>query len=101
MQATMNKIDLMHATFGVDMKCRRCKDCICLVRVTESRRRYYKCTVYGFSNAESSDWTAKWTACGRFDKPLEPGEYSVLHQRKRGPRPKVVEVVPGQMEMEL
>ncbi len=27
----MNKIDLMHATFGTDMQCRRCKDCKCLV----------------------------------------------------------------------
>ncbi len=97
----MNKIDLMHATFGTDMQCRRCKDCKCLVRVTESGRSCYKCTVYGLSNAESSDWTKKWPACGRFNKPLEPGEYTVLYMKKREPRPRAAEVVPGQMRMEL
>ena len=97
----MKKIDLMHATYGVDIKGRRCRDCHNLVRVTPTGRSYYKCTVYGESKAESSDWAAKWTACGRFDKPLEPGEYTLLHQLKREPRPKAVEVVPGQMEMEL
>lgn len=76
----MNKIDLMHATFGMDMKCRLCKDCKCLVRVTPSDRSHYKCTVYGLSNAESSDWAARWSACGRFNKPLEPWEYNVLRK---------------------
>ncbi len=97
----MNKIDLMHATFGTDMQCRRCKDCKCLVRVTESGRSCYKCTVYGLSNAESSDWAAKWMACGRFDKPLAPGEYTMLYMHKRESKPKKAEVLPGQIGMEI
>lgn len=97
----MRKIDLMYATFGVDTKGRRCSDCPCLVRVTPTGRAYFKCTVYGSSSAESTDWAGKWTACGRFGKPLEPGEYSVLHTVKGNSRKPVEGPLPGQIRMEV
>lgn len=62
----MKKIDLMYATFGVDTQCRRCKECPCLVRITPTSKAHYKCTVYGKSRSESTDWTGRWMACGRF-----------------------------------
>lgn len=97
----MKKIDLMYATFGVDPQCRRCKDCPCLVRVTPTSRAHYKCTVYGKSASEATDWAGKWMACGRFGKPLEPGEYSVLNTVKGNGRKPVEEPLPGQIKMEV
>lgn len=35
----MKKIDLMHATFGIDPQCRKCKDCPCLVRISPTKER--------------------------------------------------------------
>lgn len=97
----MRKIDLMYATFGVDTQCRRCKDCPCLVRVTPTSRPYYKCSVYGESSAESTDWAGKWTACGRFGKPLEPGEHTVLYMAKGSTRKPAEGPIPGQIKMEV
>ena len=96
----MRKIDLMHATFGIDPQCRRCKDCPCLVRVTPTSRAYYKCTVYGESSAESTDWAGKWMACGRFGKPLEPGERTVLYMAKGNARKPAEGIHPRQIRME-
>lgn len=97
----MRKIDLIYATFGVDTRGRRCRDCPCLVQVTPTSRAYFKCTVYGESSAESTDWTGKWMACGRFGKPLEPGEYSVLHMVKGNSHKPVESPLPGQIRMEV
>lgn len=97
----MRKIDLMYAAFGIDTQCRRCKDCPCLVRVTPTSRAYYKCTVYGESSAESTDWTGKWTACGRFGKPLTPGENTVLYMAKGNTRKPAEGPIPGQIKMEV
>lgn len=96
----MKKIDLMYATFGIDPQCRRCKDCSCLVRVTPTSRAYYKCSVYGESASEATDWAGKWTACGRFGKPLEPGEYSALMAKGNARKP-AEGPLPGQIRMEV
>lgn len=97
----MKKIDLMYATFGLDTQCRRCRECPCLKRVVTNDSSYLKCTVYGESSAESTDLAGKWTACGRFGKPLETGEHTVLHTVKGRSR-KLVEVpIPGQIKMEV
>lgn len=97
----MRKIDLMYTLFGVDPKCRHCKDCPCLVRVTPTSRAYYKCSVYGESSAESTDWAGKWMACGRFGKPLAPGENTVLYQAKGSKDKPGDEQLPGQIRMEV
>lgn len=97
----MRKIDLMYATFGIDPQCRRCKDCPCLVRVTPTSRAHYKCTVYGESASEATDWAGKWTACGRFGKPLAPGENTVLYQAKGSARKSPEAPLPGQIKMEV
>lgn len=97
----MRKIDLMYATFGIDTQCRRCKDCPCLVRASSAGRAYYKCSVYGESNSEATDWAGKWTACGRFGKPLEPGEHTVLYMAKGSTRKPAGGPLPGQIKMEV
>lgn len=97
----MQKIDLMYATFGIDTQCRRCRECPCLKRVVTNDRSYLKCTVYGESSAESTDWAGKWTACGRFGKPLEPGEHTVLWTPKGSKDKPGDEQLPGQIRMEV
>lgn len=97
----MRKIDLMYATFGIDTQCRRCKDCPCLVRVIPTSRAYYKCSVYGASSSEATDWAGKWTACGRFGKPLGPGEHTVLWMSKGSKDKPGDEQFPGQIRMEV
>lgn len=97
----MRKIDLIYAIFGIDPKCRRCKDCPCLVRVTPTSREYYKCSVYGQSGSTATDWTGKWLACWRFGKPLEPGERTVLWMSKGQQGQARDEQLPGQIRMEV
>ena len=97
----MRKIDLMYATFGIDTQCRRCRECPCLKRVVTNERSYLKCTVYGESSAESTDWAGKWTACGRFGKPLETGERTVLWMSKGSKDKPGDEQLPGQIRMEV
>lgn len=97
----MRKIDLMYATFGIDTQCRRCRECPCLKRVVTNDRSYLKCTVYGESSAESTDWAGKWTACGRFRKPLEPGEHTVQYMAKGSARKPAEGPLPGQIRMEV
>lgn len=97
----MKKIDLMYATFGVDPQCRRCRDCPCLKRVVTNDSSYLKCTVYGESSAESTDWAGKWTACGRFGKPLKPGENTVLWTSKGSKDKPGDEQLPGQIKLEV
>lgn len=97
----MKKIDLMHATYGVDAQGRVCKDCPCLVRTQPTQRAHYKCTVYSESASEATDWACKWLACGRFGKTLEPGEYTVMHMRKREPKAKAPDELLGQVKMEV
>lgn len=91
----MRKIALMYATFGIDTQCRRCRECPCLVRVNPTSRPYYKCSVYGQSGSTATDWAGKWLACGRFEKPLEPGGHTVLYMVRGRTRKPAEEPIPG------
>ena len=62
----VRKIDLMHRLFGkTDGKI--CKDCFNLYKRVWDKT-YYKCTVYGDSASEATDWRLKYPACGLFNK---------------------------------
>jgi len=56
----------MHRLYGkTDGK--QCKDCdhlICQI----ANKRWYKCSVYGETNSEASDWRLYYTACGLYNK---------------------------------
>ena len=60
------KIDRMHAMFGVLDGKTTCKDCDNLI---SSRRDkcYYKCSIYGETSSEASDWRLKYLACGKYN----------------------------------
>lgn len=62
----VRKIDLMHREFGFSPG-NKCKTCSNLTAHFYDKR-YYKCTVYGESMSEATDWVLKWDACGMFNK---------------------------------
>jgi len=72
MSKTIRKIELMHRQFGIT-EGKTCKDCSNLHK-REWSRRYYKCRVYGMSQAESTDWRLSYNACGLFNKEWHGGE---------------------------
>lgn len=61
---TIRKIDLMHKQFG-STPGKKCKDCSNLRGHPGS---YYKCSVYGRSASEATDWALRWEACGMFGR---------------------------------
>lgn len=65
MERTIRKIDLMHQKFGVK-EGYKCRDCNHLVSGRYHDKVLHKCSVYGMTHSEASDWRLKYTACGLF-----------------------------------
>ena len=63
----LRKIDEMHRRFGV-LQGKRCEDCGNLIKGFCGNTFLRKCTVYGATHSEASDWRKKYVACGMFDK---------------------------------
>ena len=61
------KIEAMHERFGV-MPGKRCEDCSNLIQGDYRGIHLRKCTVYGATHSEASDWRKKYVACGMFGK---------------------------------
>ena len=61
------KIDAMHRRFGV-LEDKRCEDCSNLIKGYCGNTFVRKCTVYGATHSEASDWRKKYIACGLFNK---------------------------------
>ena len=60
------KIDEMHRRFGV-LPDKHCEDCSNLIKGYCGNTFVRKCTVYGATHSEASDWRKKYVACGMFD----------------------------------
>ena len=90
----MRKIEEMHRRFG-----RRghgtCADCPHFLRYKYRDKPYRKCEVYGVTNSEATDWVAKYTACGLYDKEYNGPEIVGLWRE----RPEERVECDGQMEM--
>ena len=88
------RIAEMHKRFGIyrGVKCGGCCNC---ASYTQSRK-WYKCLVYGFTNAESTDWRISYNACGHYGKPHDPRAKTIADVLKHEPRKKT-EAVAGQM----
>lgn len=88
----VRKIDLMHKEFGFSPgnKCRGCDNLTSKMR----DRRYYKCSVYGVSASEATDWALSWDACGMYNKEYDGAEIvrDVRPAKDTGP-------IPGQESM--
>ena len=55
------RLGKMHGLHGHGPEGQTCKGCVHLLR-----GGYLKCELYGVTSCESSDWRAKWPACGKF-----------------------------------
>lgn len=62
----IRKIDLMYRQFG-KTEGKFCKDCFNLYKRVWDKA-YYKCSVYGDSASEATDWRLRYPACGMFNK---------------------------------
>ena len=65
--ADLRKINLMYTYFGRDYN-HFCTDCKNLRSVNLGSKTKYKCTVYGNTSSEASDWKKNQTACGQYNK---------------------------------
>lgn len=63
----IRKIDEMHRRFGV-LADKRCEDCSNLIKGKYHGMFLRKCTVYGATHSEASDWRKKYVACGMYCK---------------------------------
>ena len=93
------KIDEMHRRFGM-LPDKRCGDCINLIEGQYHTRYLRKCTVYGATHSEASDWRKKYVACGMYNK--EWNGPQIIRTLTVGPRERdAMMPLDGQMEMEL
>ena len=61
----LTKINLMHEMFGEDPE-HKCAECENLISHTASKK-WYKCSCYGNTSSEATDWRLKYMACGLFN----------------------------------
>lgn len=62
----IRKIELMHRLFGVKPD-EKCKNCSNMISGRYHDKILHKCTVYGCTHSEASDWRLKYVACGMFN----------------------------------
>lgn len=90
----LRKNELMRFKFGTEFghQCKECKN-LCFY---EANRKYFKCSVYGNTNSEASDWKLSYEACGMFNKDYDglPVIKLVSTSKKEMPQ------IKGQIEME-
>lgn len=95
----LRKDEAMHHYYGFDPECRKCSECDHLISGVYHDRRYYKCTVYGCSHSEATDWRKGYVACGLIGQPFPEGDTRIVDLLK-AIRIKKEEPVDGQMKME-
>ena len=94
----LNKIDLMHKMFGEDPE-HKCAECENLISHTASKK-WYKCSCYGNTSSEATDWRLKYTACGLFNMSYKGT--SIIEIKKHMPKTDTSEVYEceGQISIE-
>lgn len=95
----MRKIDEMHRRFGVISE-KRCEDCSNLIKGMYNTKFLRKCTVYGATHSEASDWRKKYVACGMFNKEWSGGRIIDVCRYENAKR-KDEAPIEGQLEIEL
>lgn len=93
---TLRKIDRMHSLFG---RCegRTCGECSNFVSGRCHDRILRKCSVYGQTHSEASDWAKSYTACGMFNRQYAGTPVIRMSQHSRTKTPE--EQIDGQMEL--
>lgn len=92
----LRKIDAMYHYYGKSTG--RCENCPHFIKKFWDKA-YYKCRVYGESNADSTDWKKSYTACGLIDKPFPEDEtrvvYRVIAVKENKPLPGQISLFEG------
>lgn len=70
---TIRKMELMHREFGTT-EGKTCGNCSNFVSGKYRDRILRKCTVYGLTHSEASDWAKRWQACGMYGKEWHGGD---------------------------
>ena len=96
----LRKIDAMHHYYGRDHCGRKCSECDHLIHGEYHNRTYYKCTVYGCTHSEATDWRKSYPACGLVDHDFPEHDKRIIDVLKHD-RIKKTEQIRGQMTMEL
>lgn len=93
----VRKIHLMHSKFG---RCEShiCGECSNFISGRYHNRYLRKCTVYGATHSEASDWAKSWTACGMFNKEYK-GTPIIKFVRPEGQRANTP--IEGQIKFEV
>ncbi len=66
----LKKIERMHNMFGKTVG-HKCYECSNFVSGRYHDKILHKCSVYGLTHSEASDWRLKYDACGMFNKEYE------------------------------
>ena len=94
----LRKIEAMHYFYGWDHLDRKCKECDHLIHGQYNGKWYYKCTVYGCSHSEATDWRKSYDACGLVDHDFPEHDNRIIDILKRQPIQQE-EQLPGQISM--
>lgn len=95
--ADKRKIYAMHDRYGV-LPDKRCEDCDNLLKGDYHGLRLRKCTVYGATHSEATDWRKKYVACGMYNKQYDGTPIiEILKRAKRN-----IDTIPidGQIRLE-
>ena len=80
------KIEAMYERYG-HCPGAKCRSCINLIRYAHRGTVYSKCTAYGNTRSEATDWKLSNEACGRYGKPLCGKEPELLTELIHAPGP--------------
>lgn len=90
------KIDAMHILYGTGEG--SCSDCQFFMEGYYHDRKLFKCSVYGVTHSEATDWRKSYLACG-LKHSARPDERPVI-DRLRGQKTYVNEQIEGQISMD-
>ena len=97
--AENEKIHAMHRRFGT-CGVLKCDGCSHLLRYEYTKRRYYKCELYGTSCSKGTDWRLTYQACGMRDIEQDMTNWTPIckqiYRRRNDEQP-----INGQIRMEI
>ena len=89
----VRKIALMHLKFGYSGGC--CNECSNFGRFSYHDKKYSKCSVYGITNSDASDWSGRYECCGMKNKEWKEKPIISIVQRDK----KEINPIPGQISL--
>ena len=89
------QLDRMNRHWGKDHRY-KCGHCSNFRRFRHKDKHYRKCERYGMTREPDTDWDAGWSACEKFNVPLEPSERPLKDWAVKEKSPAVL---PGQMNL--